>query len=171
MASSYSYNCDHFRLFALSKKNKTKIKLEIIAPILTTGSVPNTVSYLENNLPTVLKNKCFNEESLPFHKEVIKTEIGHLFEHMLLEYLCLEKRSLGHKKVAYNGKTSWNWKKDKKGVFHIVIDAGLNEDKVLNEALSKSTSLFTDFLSNINYGLISSAGNLSDYPLQTEALS
>jgi hypothetical protein len=174
MTASYSFNSNHFLLKARAYNKKTKIKMQMVSPILTTTTIPDVIGFLEQNLPSVLRNKCFNDKKLPFHKEVTRTEIGHLFEHVLLEYLCLEKRLLGYKKVCFSGVTQWNWEVDKRGVFHITVNAGFSEKEILGKAMNKGINLMNDLLDkwlakNI---LINSAGNLSlDHPLQTEALS
>ena len=77
---------------------------------------------LQRNLPQVLDALCFNDSNLPFDIEVKNTEMGHLFEHIILEYMCEEKIKNGFPKASFKGVTNWNWKKDIQGTFHIQIE-------------------------------------------------
>lgn len=115
--------------------------MEILAPTVTTGVIPHTYILLKKYLPSILKSKCFNDNNYPFDREVKNTEIGHLFEHILLEYLCMQKMAQGFENPVHNGLTSWNWEKDKRGIFHINIDAGHGNGVILKPALEKSISL------------------------------
>ena len=74
-------------------------------------------------------------------KEVRKTEMGHLFEHILLEYLCMEKMEEGATDVVYNGVTWWDWQKEQEGSFHIQVDCGLADNITLAKALGKTILL------------------------------
>ncbi len=113
---------------------------------VTTTQMPFIRQMLKKDLPTIFRSKCFNEENIPFYKEVISTELGHLFEHILLEYLCLAKINTGFSEATFSGMTRWNWNRDPYGTFHIEI--GIDEqDKVfLTQALSKTMTLFQKIL-------------------------
>jgi len=126
------------------------------------------VDFLEKNLPGILKNKCFNYENLPFQKEVEKTEIGHLFEHMVLENLCRERVVRGEKNSVFNGSTKWNWKKENRGTFHITIDIGFSEKKILKNALSNTISLMDKLMDNLNNINLTDGYYLSRPPHRTE---
>jgi hypothetical protein len=106
-----------------------------------TNSLPRTFSQLNENLPGVLKSKCFNEENLPFATEVLNTELGHLFEHILLEYLCSTKISRGAKNALFRGLTSWNWRRDAKGTFHITIYMNPEDLEIFSYSLNKTVIL------------------------------
>lgn len=95
---------------------------------------------LEKNIPTIFENECFNYKKVSFRKEVENTEIGHLLEHMILENLkLLAEEKYG--KGDFRGETKWNWKKDKKGKFNIVISAKEIEEEMFIRAFDKSVSL------------------------------
>ncbi len=120
-------------------------------PVVNTSSIPHTVSFLETHAPTVLSTRCFNDLNLAFDKEVKATEVGHLFEHMLLEQLCALKISAGFASAVFNGRTYWNWERDPEGVFHIVIDIGKKEIALLLTALQNTIQLFESLLLGKTY--------------------
>ncbi len=135
------YVSENFSLSLSCGKTQTQITMHLFNPIINTRGIPQTYSFLKKHFPSVLYTRCFNDKNLPFCKEVRSTEIGHLFEHILLESLCIEKLSLGFEKVVFNGRTRWNWIKEVRGVFHIVVDAGLNDIPILTSSLAKSINL------------------------------
>jgi hypothetical protein len=136
-------------LFSLDinpRKKSTKITMKMLTSVITTDKIPATYSILKSHLPSILRSKCFNENNFRFSKEVKCTEIGHLFEHILLEYLSQFKFAQGHKNPIFNGLTSWNWKKEERGTFHIKIDAGLDDKEIFSLAMKRSTDLLTFIL-------------------------
>lgn len=130
--------------------DKTFITMSLMTSYFHTTHLPSTYQILKDNLPTVLQTECFNDSGLPFDQEVKNTEIGHLFEHILLEYLCELKIQYGHKKALFKGVTNWNWKKDAKGTFHIFIDIDQKDVIFLDIALEKSIKLLNKVLENNN---------------------
>lgn len=132
---------DLFLLFINHNKCTTHITMRVLTQNINTITLPHTYGVLKKSLPSILASDCYNNEQLPFSKEVKQTEIGHLFEHILLEYLCILKMSQGHDSATFRGKTSWNWKKDKFGTFRIKINAGQTIMPLFKEALQKSTYL------------------------------
>lgn len=128
-------------------QKKTIIVMKMHIPQVNTSEFPQTRNILKLYLPTILKSICYNEEQLPFYKEVSKTEIGHLFEHILLEYLCIVKLENGYDSVCYEGVTDWNWLRDPKGTFHITIKATNEELDILSVALDRSMILINAILS------------------------
>jgi hypothetical protein len=138
---SQSISSDYCNLLVDHFDTETRITMTLSITQVNTIHFPQTVKILQKALPGVLTSLCFNESSLPFHKEAKKTEIGHLFEHILLEYLCIEKSLIGIDS-EYNGLTSWNWREDPYGTFHIVVDAGFQDKERLNSAVAKTIELF-----------------------------
>jgi len=160
------------------KLNKTNIKLfmQLHIAIVNTLYLPHTYSVLKKQLPNVLLSQCFNDDELPFSKEVRRTEIGHLFEHVLLEYLCLEKISRGSKRATFSGNTNWNWREETRGSFHIKISAGLKDTHILAAALEKTVILVNTIVQFAPQSVpssvtpqpgISQIPSLSVVPLQT----
>lgn len=109
---------------------------------VTTTRMPYVSGVLKKELPTILRSKCFNEENIPFYKEVLSTELGHLFEHILLEYLCIAKIGIGCTEAVFSGVTKWDWNKDPYGTFHIELDIAKEDYLFLTPALQKSVRLF-----------------------------
>lgn len=139
-------------LFALKISQKPQqllIDMELFSSYLHTNAFPQTLPILQAFHPTVLRSQCFNDDNLPFSVEVQNTEIGHLFEHILLAYLCELKLERGVERVTYNGVTNWNWTKDAQGIFHITIDAGQRDQDVLPQALEKSIQLLTLIMTSV----------------------
>lgn len=132
---------DLFTLAIAQKYAKTEITMQLHIPLVNTHSLPQTYTLLKKHLPRVLKTSCFNDDNLPFYKEVKHTEIGHLFEHILLEYLCQEKLDTGCRRAVFRGVTDWDWMKDSWGVFHITVSIGYTDPQVFRVALEKSTFL------------------------------
>lgn len=135
------YNENLFTLDITQSLKETGIKMRLFTSYMNTQSLPNTYSTLQRFLPSILDSKCFNDEDLTFDQEVRSTEIGHLFEHILLEYLTKLKLFYDEEDVSFSGLTSWDWTRDEEGVFHIKINAGVKEAHIFEEALEKSTKL------------------------------
>lgn len=136
-------------LFDLEIKHRIqtlKISMYCNTPYLTTDFLPQTGQILTEILPTVLLTECFNSQNLPFEIEAKHTEIAHLFEHILLEYLCLEKISHGSSSACFSGRTHWNWLKYPKGSFFISITIEKTDLGLLPSALQKSISLMEKIL-------------------------
>ncbi len=109
---------------------------------LDTKNLPLTYSLLKKNLPSILNSECFNNGNLPFSVEVKKTQLGHLFEHIMLEYICDLKIKGGAKKIIVSGRTIWNWKKADIGTYNIIINVGSKDYDIFLNAFEQSLSLF-----------------------------
>lgn len=120
---------------------KTVITMTVTTPVVNTTSLPSTHRMLKSYLPTILASQCFNDAELPFSEEVCQTEIGHLFEHILLEYLCELKLKKGYDEAIYAGRTKWNWDEDPFGTFHILINTNNEDVDILPAALRKTIDL------------------------------
>lgn len=146
ISSSESFFSDLFSLQIKQIATHTNITMYLQTPTVTTSEISQTYTILQSILPSILKSTCFNDANLPFSKEVLQTEIGHLFEHILLEYLCEVKVTNGYKNPIHNGVTQWDWIRDKEGTFHIQIDAGTEDRHIFFQALSHSISLLEEIL-------------------------
>lgn len=144
--SSTLYTFDLFTLGIKQNTYYTKITMRLFTSIVNTKDIPYTLPTLKKILPSILRAECFNDKKLPFFKEVRKTEIGHLFEHILLEYLCISKISLGIQSACFEGHTHWNWEVEPKGTFHIYINTGYKDGEIFFGALKKSVELLSIIL-------------------------
>lgn len=120
--------------------------MQLALPFVTTRDLPATKTFLQEFAPTVLNTECFNELNLPFDQEVNNTEIGHLFEHILIDEFCLSQIRSGEKSSVVNGRTFWNWQKDPFGKFEIWIDIGKDKLAVFLEALKKTIRLIENLI-------------------------
>lgn len=120
--------------------------MRLFIDFVNTQDLPHTIAILNNFLPSIFTSECFNERKLPFSEEAAQTEVGHLFEHILLEYLC-DLSDFNGEEVMYNGITRWDWRKNEHGTFAITIDVPYDEINVLTRALGKSVKLLTLILS------------------------
>jgi hypothetical protein len=130
-----------FSLDISQKQTSTRIVMQMLYNQVNTREIPHIVELLNAYLPNVLKTQCFNDDGFPFSVEVKHTELGHLFEHILLEYLCQGKIAKGANRASYSGNTRWNWVKDPRGKFHIRLSCGKRDADILPEALEKTISL------------------------------
>ena len=140
--SPATYSLQKRYFFSIFKGFKTtSILMECQDPIIETDQLPKTFEILNKMLPSIFKSKCYNDKNLPFFIEVRSTEIGHLFEHIMLEYICQIKIARGLKKASISGVTDWNWRKDLIGTFHITIRTGREDYEIFIEALKRSIEL------------------------------
>lgn len=137
-----------FDISVQHKEHETHLIMSVHTPVVNTRLLPETRFILHEYVPTVFDSKCFNEKNLSFLEESAKTEIGHLFEHILLEYLCLLKNEKGYTNTVHNGVTSWNWVKDKRGTFYITIDSGAGDRDIFYAALQMSINVMNKILSS-----------------------
>lgn len=147
---------DYYSLDIKQGKFSTEITMKLFIDDVTSYYMPHVLPTLKRYLPGVLKTACFNENNLSFKEEVVDTEIGHLFEHILLENMCKVKEVNNENScIEYSGETYWNWKIEPKGTFHINISSGQDDAKTLNIALEKSIKLLDLILDEnaLNKGL------------------
>jgi len=137
-----------YKLEIKNSQKGTYIKMIMLTDFFHTNSLPSTHEVLEENLPGVLLTKCFNDSGLPFDSEVKNTEIGHLFEHIILEFLCQKKIQSGSKKASFRGVTNWNWREDQRGTYHIEIDVKPADIIYFQYALEESVKLLNKILPN-----------------------
>ncbi|KKR79641.1 MAG: hypothetical protein UU73_C0003G0309 [Candidatus Daviesbacteria bacterium GW2011_GWA1_41_61] len=132
---------DNFQLKVKLQQHQTRIYFRVLNCHCTTSSLPQTCSILEHFLPGLCHHQCFNNKQIPFLKEAQNTEVGHLFEHILLEYLYLLKNNSHQHHPIHKGETVWDWKEEEKGIFHITIDIGSSEMDTLTQALDQGIRL------------------------------
>lgn len=130
---------------SLSRSTKSA-SITLLTTHLNTRSFPLTLPLLKKHLPSIFTSECFNPLGLPFAQEVLDTQTGHLFEHILLEYLCQEKLKQGSGCATFTALTTWNWSVDQMGCFHIQVNLGLSNHRLLLPALKKSIRLFNKII-------------------------
>ena len=122
------------------------MSLTVDTPHISTKAFPATYKILDESIPSVLTSQCFNDQNLPFCVEVKATEMGHLLEHVLLEYLCIEKLNNGSEEADFSGETSWNWTREPHGTFTIAINCPMNDYIFFFPALEKSIQIIEKIL-------------------------
>ncbi len=100
-------NSKNFKLQYEIFDRGVKIDMSLLCDVIYTSQITGIYNKLFAFLPTVLTTECFNEKHLPFREEVAQTEIGHLFEHILLEYMSINKEK-SMKNFSIEGRTFWN---------------------------------------------------------------
>lgn len=140
----------YYHLSIRPQKTSTSIQMQMITPITTTHYLPHTFGLLSTFLPSIHTSRCFNDKRLPFSQEVKNTEIGHLFEHILLEYIYELKVFYKQADSIISGETSWNWHIDPHGLFHINVSLGATDKKIFFAALTKSITLLNKIIEQQN---------------------
>jgi hypothetical protein len=138
---SHSFTTSDFLLTGSTDSTGTHLCLRVLDSHINTQSFPSTFSVLQQQIPDIFEARCFNDASLPFHEECKHTELGHLFEHIVLEFLCEEKLNTGVTEASYSGETSWDWDRDQTGTFHISITAGMSDFSFLQRALVRANAI------------------------------
>lgn len=121
--------------------------MDVFGPVVTTEHLPQTRAILKEKLPRIFSSKCFNRNHYSFFRESRSTEIGHLFEHVLLEFLTRERLIRRGNLKTYKGVTTWDWSVIKKGIFEIEVNCGVNDADIFGEAVGKSISLTSEIMS------------------------
>jgi len=139
-----------YSLELTQKPKTTSIFMSLFTSETYTSSLPTCFPYLQQILPSIFKSSCFNSGYLPFSIEAKETEIGHLFEHIVLEYLCLEKLKLGFKSADYQALTTWNWYQNPIGTFKIDFQLNSNQIFLFLSSVSQSVKLLDKILETSN---------------------
>lgn len=152
MCNNHYYESPLMQIALEQTDTETTITMQLSGPVINTKFLPSTLSFLLREFPEVLGTECFNENNLAFKDEVVRTEVGHLFEHMVLEELCALKVAHGQKCAVHSGTTSWNWETESVGVFHITIDSGNPDSELLERAIIKGIHITEALYQEHNYG-------------------
>jgi hypothetical protein len=127
-------------------KTDTQATFFARADSLITSQFPGFDQPLLKILPHLLQNvKCYNGQNHHFATEMLATETGHLYEHIWLEVLCCEKLRTA-KTAHYCGRTSWNWKRDPRGLFHITLNANQTDRQLILDTAQISLRIMEQVL-------------------------
>lgn len=144
----HSFHSDYYTLALRQNFPTIAITMRSLTPYINTRQLPDTYGLLKQQLPSIFKTKCYNYSKWSFAKEVKATEVGHLFEHILLTNLCEIRRSQGIYTAVYRGETSWNWHREAYGTFHIALEMRMSDKTIFNLALTQSIKLLNLILSS-----------------------
>lgn len=137
----------YFTLSYMHLEKETLVYMRMHGDIVNTAELPETLKILSSYLPRIFTSKCFNKKRFSFKREAKRTEIGHLLEHIVLEYLCEEKMKISSKNIVFSGVTSWDWTRDEFGTFHITIDSKVSDRELFARALEKGILLLNHIIS------------------------
>lgn len=127
-------------------KSGTKATFLAREDSLVTSKFPGFDRKLVKILPSLLQNvTCYNDQNQPFAVEMLATETGHLFEHVWLEVLCCEKLRTSQS-AHYCGQTSWNWRKDQRGLFHVTLNATETDRQLIEYSANISLRILEQVL-------------------------
>lgn len=158
------FNNQFFKIESSTQRSKLNILMVVSTDDLTTKYLPQTYHILQSQLPAILQHKCFNSFDLPFSEELKNTELGHLFEHILLEYLSLIKFEKGYQNVSFTGETRWDWKKEDRGIFHIDIKLNKADRYFIDLAIKKAITLMNLIMLS-KYSFANPSLKFTEYPL------
>lgn len=130
----------HYTLFLTQHPEALELCLQVINTPLTTYGLPHITPLLRELIPSVLRSQCFNDQGLPFRKEVYATEVGHVYEHVLLEFLTREQSRI--QLIPFRGLTAWNWQTDPRGVFHIQVQGPIENQTQIYKAIVNTNRVF-----------------------------
>jgi hypothetical protein len=128
-------------------KDGVKIHLVFTGNKLNTSEYPDIYTKLLGNLPTVLSTECLNPKNLPFSEEVGQTEVGHLFEHLLLEYMALNKEKFVQN-FTIAGRTFWSARNNKPNEFTVEIYCHLCDFPIFQKSLLSTCDLLNFIISD-----------------------
>ncbi len=130
------------------KINQATTNIDLYLPPYATytDNFPQTNAIVAGVLPTIFRHRCYNLKHKPFAQEITDTQIGHLFEHILLEYLLQLKIAKEKSTVKLIGETVWDWDKEEPGTFHITLSVGEDDRAIIQASLYKGLSLLTRIL-------------------------
>jgi hypothetical protein len=114
-------------------------KMEIVIDVqdadkCRTDHFPELSPRLFQLLPSLKHQKCHNGYGYSFRQEAEATELPHLLEH-----LALELQSLVRYHELLKGETTWDWRTEPRGRFHVEISYEQRELAV--EAVSVAESI------------------------------
>lgn len=132
-----AYTSTNFWVRLIQEKDQVLLTQQILNPVINTKNLSGTIDIINREVPSLFQNECFNPNNLPFSEEVKATEVGHLFEHLILEFLKIEVEKL-YGSADFSGVTSWNWTENKFGCFSIKINSALKYRPLFNRALKQA---------------------------------
>ena len=136
-----TYKHPKYSTFLQVGLDSSYINMVICGEKVSTNEDPLTHKLLAEYAPDVLFSHCFNDECLPFTKEVVNTELAHLFEHIFIQKLAMLRKEIGGM-AQYDGETIWDWDKEPYGTFHININCSMCDTDIIEEAFDFAVGVF-----------------------------
>lgn len=104
---------------------------------LYSSQVPELANNLLTMIPSLRNHLCENRNGLRFEEEVRDTELGHVFEHVVLALLHARGYHL-------RGHTTWNWHREPLGTYQVTINTG--KKLLIKESLLLAQAILTNAL-------------------------
>ena len=101
---------------------------------MRTCSVPDLPVRAIALMPGLRGHRCDNGAGLTFAQELADTEVAHLLEHVAVELMALAGSP-----DTLAGQTTWDFHRDGRGVFHVLID--YDDDLVAMGALTEAVPI------------------------------
>lgn len=141
----YNYQSQNISFTTHACNNGWTFDYNVSPLMISTKSFPKTFNIIKKMIPGVLETECFNDHNFSFSKEIKNTEIGHLFEHIVI-YLLKEHGISKHHdcdndEVIYEGRTWWNWKENPKGKFFIEVNGPLVASDIFTKIIKQANSI------------------------------
>jgi hypothetical protein len=114
----------------------------------STTQLPTLQSDIRTLLPEILVAACDNPDNKPFFKEMLDTQTAHLFEHMVLEYLCKLRLNEGASEASYEGRTFWDARRPTGEESTIAVSRQGESKSQFMRAVRLSSKLLNTLLSN-----------------------
>ena len=102
---------------------------------LYSSQIPNLADNLLQLMPSLRNHLCVNRNGLRFEEEVEDSELGHVFEHVILSILS-------QRGMCVRGQTTWNWHHDPLGTYQVTIHTG--KKLAVKESLLIAQAVFTN---------------------------
>ncbi|MBP9820465.1 hypothetical protein KBC79_07070 [Candidatus Woesebacteria bacterium] len=146
ISPKYVYTSKTFSYLGKQTKSGWQFNCSVPPTTVNTREIPETMNILKKTVPGVFDTECFNDLYLPFVEEAAKTEIGHLFEHIIIHLLFVSQNKNSKPLAVYEGKTSWNWVKNPTGSFSIRIKGPKVTTELFSQLLEKATAIIEQIL-------------------------
>lgn len=130
-----------FSLHIRYHEDSIEITMRLFSPYKKTSAYPETLALLQQHFPQVLTTECFNDDHICFMQEVVDTELGHIFEHIILQYMCDEAFRLGLPTHEFEGRTWWDCSQESENSFRIAIFVSKAQKPIFLSALQQSIEL------------------------------
>ncbi len=124
------------------------LQFNITPSLSSTSKFPQLMEDLRILLPEIMVAQCDNPNNTPFCEEMKETQTAHLFEHMILEYLCKLRLRSGSSEASYEGRTFWDTTKAPGENSMIAISRQGESQLVFEEAVTLSMQLLTQLIKN-----------------------
>lgn len=134
------WSCTDFSFSTCTRKHEVLFFLQLHTKHHHTDAFPDIIDFLLKEAPATLQSKCYNPDHHSFPEEVRRTEIGHLFEHIFLTFLCEEELLAGAQKATHRATTEWNWRKHPRGSFTITLHTPTTKP-ILEKAAVRSSEV------------------------------